>query len=728
MNEPAAKYSWSRRARRAVGIDGLLAQLREYLPDEQVQAVDHAFQFGAHAHEGQRRLTGEPYISHPVAVAGILAELRMDYKTLIAAILHDVIEDTPTAKDDIADRFGEDVAQLVDGVSKLTQIRFRSKAEAQAENFRKMLLAMVEDIRVILVKLADRLHNMRTLGVMPPAKRRRIASETLEIYAPIAGRLGINSIRLELEDLGFKSMHPTRYRVISRHLRKVRGNQRQIFRHINQAFGEALSQEGIDARVESREKHLYSIYRKMLKKRLSLADVLDVYGFRITVDKVDTCYRVLGIVHGVYKPVPGRFKDYVAIPKANGYQSLHTTLFGPHGVPIEVQIRTHDMNRIAESGIAAHWIYKDSEKEGRGSTAREGSGPEEIRAREWLKGVLEMQKGSGSSMEFLENVKVDLFPDEVYVFTPDGDIRRLPRGATAVDFAYAVHTGVGNACVAAKINRRLAPLRTRLVNGQTVEIITADNARPNPAWLNFVVTAKARAAIRHYLKNLHQEDAVEMGRRLLERSLAEMELKLRKIPSARIDALLEEFQLDSREDLFEQIGLGKRMAPIVARRLAPELEGDESGIGSSTPLTISGTEGMVVNLARCCYPIPGDPIVGYLSQGRGIVVHREDCSNLHEYSDEPDKWIDIQWEKDLSRDFSVAVKVDVENKRGVLASVAATMSEEGSNIEHVNVQERDGDYTTLHFVFNVQNRRHLADIMRSIRSMPEVLKIVRTHS
>jgi GTP diphosphokinase / guanosine-3',5'-bis(diphosphate) 3'-diphosphatase len=721
MSEPAAKYSWSRRARRAVGIEALLAQLREYLPDDQVHAVDQAFQFGAQAHDGQRRLTGEPYISHPVAVAGILAGLRMDHKTLIAAILHDVIEDTPTAKDEIAERFGEDVAQLVDGVSKLTQIRFRSKAEAQAENFRKMLLAMVEDIRVILVKLADRLHNMRTLGVMPPAKRRRIARETLEIYAPIAGRLGINSIRLELEDLGFKSMHPTRYRVISRHLRKVRGNQREIFRRITQDFGQALKGEGIEALVESREKHLYSIYRKMVKKRLSLVDVLDVYGFRITVDKVDTCYRVLGIVHSVYKPVPGRFKDYIAIPKANGYQSLHTTLFGPHGVPIEVQIRTQDMNRIAESGIAAHWIYKDQD-------SQEASGPEEIRAREWLKGVLEMQKGSGSSMEFLENVKVDLFPDEVYVFTPNGDIRRLPRGATAVDFAYAVHTDVGNACVAAKINRRLAPLRTRLVNGQTVEIITADNGRPNPAWLNFVVSAKARAAIRHYLKNLHEEDAVEMGRRLLERALAEFDLKLRKIPTEQIASLLSEFQLGSADELYGQIGLGRRLAPIVARRLVPDAGDTEPGRHSNAPLTISGTEGMVVSLARCCYPIPGDPIVGYLSQGRGIVVHRDDCSNLHEYSNEPDKWIEIQWEKDLARDFSVEVKVDVENKRGVLASVAATMSEEGSNIEHVHVQERDGQLTTLHFVFNVQNRRHLADIMRSIRNMPEVVKIVRTHS
>ncbi|MCP1727973.1 RelA/SpoT family (p)ppGpp synthetase [Natronospira proteinivora] len=720
MGEVATKYAKSRRARRAVGIDELLAKLAAYLPEAQVESVEQAFCFGAEAHEGQRRLSGEPYISHPVAVAGILSELRMDYKTLIAAILHDVIEDTPTAKDDIAERFGEDVAQLVDGVSKLTQIRFRSKAEAQAENFRKMLLAMVEDIRVILVKLADRLHNMRTLGVMPPAKRRRIARETLEIYAPIAGRLGINSIRLELEDLGFKSLYPTRYRVISRHLRRARGHQKEIFRRIDNAFAEALNVYGIHARVESREKHIYSVYQKMLKKRLSLNDVLDVYGFRVTVDSVDICYRVLGLVHGVFKPVPGRFKDYIAIPKANGYQSLHTTLFGPHGVPIEVQIRTEDMDRIAETGIAAHWLYKSSE-------TNDDSGPDEIRAREWLKGVLEMQKGSGNSMEFLENVKVDLFPDEVYVFTPKGDIRRLPRGATAVDFAYAVHTDVGNACVAVKIDRRLAPLRTRLVNGQTVEIITADNARPNPAWLNFVVSAKARTAIRHYLKNVHHEDAVEMGRRLLERALDQLNVKLRKVPQSQIAVLLEEFQLDEIEDLYEQIGLGQRMAPIIARRLVVDETEDGEGDGG-TPLTISGTEGMVVNLARCCYPIPGDPIVGYLSQGRGIMVHRDDCSNLQEYRNDPDKWIEVQWEKDLAREFSVDVRVDVENKRGVLARMAATMSEQGSNIEHVNVQERDGTYTTLQFVFNVRDRKHLANIMRSIRAMPETLRVNRTRS
>ncbi|MBW3568114.1 MAG: RelA/SpoT family protein, partial [Proteobacteria bacterium] len=533
MNYATSLLGRVQRAKRS-GLDLLLEKARAYLPDDQVRDIQKAYDFGAIAHEGQKRLTGEPYITHPVAVAAILADMRMDRATIIAAILHDVLEDTPTAKTRVAEEFGEEVAQLVDGVSKLTQIKFRSKAEAQAENFRKMLLAMVQDIRVILVKLSDRLHNMRTLGVMPPAKRRRIARETLDIYVPIASRLGMNDFRLELEDLGFRNMYPQRYRVLARRMKKARGNQKEIVKTISSAFEGALGQENIYAEVRGREKHLYSVYKKMKEKSLSFDEVLDVYGFRIVVDKVDTCYRALGVVHNVYKPVPGRFKDYIAIPKTNGYQSLHTVLFGPNGVPIEVQIRTVDMDRIAEAGIAAHWLYK---------TGSQSSTSPEVRAREWLRSVMEMQKGSGNSLEFLENVKVDLFPDEVYVFTPQGDIRRLPRGATAVDFAYAVHTDVGNTCVAAKIDRRLAPLRTPLLNGQTVEVITAPNAKPNPAWLNFVVTAKARANIRHYLKNLKEEEAVELGRRLLDRALEAHKLRVKSVTEEQISAVLADFKL-----------------------------------------------------------------------------------------------------------------------------------------------------------------------------------------
>ncbi|HET7371300.1 MAG TPA: bifunctional GTP diphosphokinase/guanosine-3',5'-bis pyrophosphate 3'-pyrophosphohydrolase [Gammaproteobacteria bacterium] len=704
------------RERRSAGIDNLLARLETYLGPEQVDTIRRAYDFGAHAHEGQRRMSGEPYISHPVAVAGILADMHMDAATICAAVLHDVIEDTPTAKDEIAAEFGEEVAQLVDGVSKLTHIQFQSRVEAQAENFRKMLLAMVEDIRVILMKLADRLHNMRTLGVMPAHKRRRIARETLEIYAPIANRLGMNAMRLELEDLGFRALYPKRYRVLARQLRRDRGHHKEIVRKITQALKQALRQESVEAQVAGREKHLYSVYMKMRTKRLALRDIMDMYGFRIVVDKVDTCYRALGVVHACYKPAPGRFKDYIAIPKGNGYQSLHTVLVGPQGAPVEVQIRTEAMHKIAESGVAAHWLYKSHEA---AATAPEA------RAREWLRGMLEMQKGAGSSAEFLENVKVDLFPDEVYVFTPQGEIRRLPRGATAVDFAYAVHTDVGNACVAAKVDRRMIPLRTPLVNGQTVEIITAKGAIPNPAWLNFVVTGKARANIRHYLKSIKRDKAVGLGRRLLERALESYHSKLKKLPPERIEAVLKEFKLASLDDLMEQIGLGERLAPLVARRLLPE-EAREAEPEASGPLSIKGTEGMVVSLGRCCHPIPGDPIMGYLSAGRGIVIHRDSCRNLADYRSQPDKWIEVQWEKDIGREFAVEIRCEVENERGVLATVAATIAELGSNIEHVALQERDGRTSTINLVFFVQDRKHLARIMRHIRQMPQVLRVART--
>ncbi|HWP95185.1 MAG TPA: bifunctional GTP diphosphokinase/guanosine-3',5'-bis pyrophosphate 3'-pyrophosphohydrolase [Gammaproteobacteria bacterium] len=718
MQNPASLLGRVLGGKRAVDIGELLDKLRGYLPPEQVAEVERAYRFGAAAHAGQRRLSGEPFISHPVAVADILADLHLDHGTLIAALLHDVIEDTPTAREQLAAEFGEEVARLVDGVSKLTQIRFQSRVEAQAENFRKMLLAMSQDIRVILVKLADRLHNMRTLGAIPPAKRRRIARETLEIYVPIANRLGMNTIKLELEDLGFKALYPRRYEVLERRLKKARGNQREVVQTITATIGRALEQEGIRADVRGREKHLYSIYTKMRSKKLSLNEVLDVYGIRITVDKVDTCYRVLGIVHGIYKPVPGKFKDYIAIPKTNGYQSLHTVLFGPNGVPIEAQIRTAEMDRIAESGIAAHWLYKTG--------AEAASATPEMRAREWLRGVLEMQQGAASSIEFLENVKVDLFPDEVYVFSPQGDIFRLPRGATAVDFAYAVHTDVGNACVGAKIDRKLAPLRTQLASGQTVEIITSKQAKPNPAWLNFVVTAKARANIRQYLKNLKREEAIDLGKRLLDRALAPFDLSVKKLPPDQVQAMLSEFNLASLNDLFESIGLGQRLAPLVARRFVPP--GGEEKLTGQGPLAIRGTEGLVVTLARCCHPIPGDAIMGYLSTGRGIVIHRDSCGNLADYRNQPEKWIEVQWEKNLDRDFAVEVRVDVKNERGVLATVAATIAEMGSNIEQVSVQERDGQTSMLSFLFGVRDRRHLAQIMRRIRALPPVMRIVRARA
>jgi len=714
MSQPASIFDRVR-GKRTAGIEILLTKLRSYLAQAQVDEVYQAYKFGAQAHEGQRRVSGEPYISHPVAVAAILADLHMDHHTIEAALLHDVIEDTPTLKEELITRFGQEVAQLVDGVSKLTQIKFQNREQAQAENFRKMVLAMVDDIRVILVKLADRLHNMRTLGAMPPPKRRRIASETLEIYAPIAHRLGMNAMRLELEDLGFEALHPLRYKVLIKHLKRSRGHQKEMVKKINESLSGALQREQVDGSVAGREKHLYSIYRKMRSKSLSLNEVLDVYGFRIIVDKTDACYRMLGIVHNLYKPVPGKFKDYIAIPKTNGYQSLHTVLIGPQGVPLEVQIRTADMDKVAGSGIAAHWLYKSGD---------EGSTPT-LRAREWLKDMVEMQQSAGSSQEFLDNVRVDLFPDEVYVFTPQGDIHRLPRGATTVDFAYAVHTDVGNACVAAKVNRRLVPLRTPLENGQTVEIITAPNGRPNPAWLNFVVTAKARANVRHFLKNLRREDAVELGRRMLEGALTSLSVKLSRIPEAQLQAILREFKMQVPDDLFESIGLGQHLAPLVARRLLPSHTAESQPVKPGAPLAIRGTEGLVVSFARCCHPIPGDAIVGVLTSGKGIVIHRDDCGNLNEYRNQPDKWIEVQWEKRIKRDFPVEIRADVANQRGVLATVAAAIAETGSNIEHVNQQERDELTSVITFVFGVKDRQHLARILRRLRSLPQVMRIQR---
>jgi guanosine-3',5'-bis(diphosphate) 3'-pyrophosphohydrolase len=697
--------------RRSIGINQLVSKLETYLPPEDVERVQEAYDFAFQAHDGQRRRSGEPYITHPVAVADLLADLRLDAETMIAAILHDVMEDTPIAKEEITSRFGPEVAELVDGVSKLDQIQFRSRAEAQAESFRKMLLAMVRDIRVIMVKLADRTHNMRTLGAMPPAKRRTIARETLEIYAPIANRLGMHSIKRELEDLGFRALYPRRYKVIETAVRHAKGNQKQFVGKISSALKDALEKVGIQVRIEGREKDAYSIYEKMRRKKLSLNEIVDVYGFRIIVDKPDTCYRALGIVHGVFKPMPGRFKDYIAIPRANGYQSLHTTLFGPNGTPVEVQIRTEDMHRVAESGIAAHWQYKSGEA---------GSGDRD-RTREWLQQLVEIQQG-GNSEEFLESVRVDLFPDKVYVFTPKGDIRRLPRGSTCVDFAYDVHTDIGNRCVAAKVDRRLVPLRTPLRNGQTVEVITAKGATPNPAWVNFVVTAKARAAIRQYLKSLKRSEAVDLGRRLLNQALEEFSLSLRKLPAETIDTVVRDLGMRHEDELFEKIGLGERVAPFVARRLLPA-DADTHVEGAPGPLTIAGTEGLVVTYARCCFPIPNDPI---LSSGRGVVIHREACGNLSSFRKQPEKWIPVTWQAATDRTFHVEIKIEVTNRMGVLARIASAIAGTQTNIDRVSVVERDTDTSTLIFELMVQDRRHLARVIRAVRGMPEVLKVTRT--
>ena len=726
-------------------ISDLCTLLETYLDKHQVQEVYRAYLLGAEAHKGQIRLSGEPYIYHPLEVARILAQLRLDYKSVIAAILHDVIEDTQTAKEQIAQEFDTEIADLVDGVSKLTQIKFESKAEAQAENFRKLMLAMTKDIRVILIKLADRLHNMRTIGGMRPDKRRRIARETLDIYVPIANRLGINKLRVELQELGFEALYPLRARILRAAIMRARGNRKEIVQKIQSAISERLAQEDLSAQVIGREKHAFSVYQKMRTKHLSFSEVFDVYAFRIVVDKVDTCYRALGTIHNLYKPLPGKFKDYIAIPKKNGYQSLHTVLFGPYGVPIEAQIRTHDMDKVSEAGVAAHWLYKTGE----GGTASSHN-----RANEWLRNLLDMQKNAGNSLEFLENVKVDLFPDVVYVFTPTGDIIELPRGATPVDFAYAVHTSVGDTCIAAKVNRHIAPLRSRLQTGQTVEIVTAPGGKPNPSWLGFVVTGKARAQIRHYLKSLQTGEAAVLGRRLLSQALASHHLTLDEMDPAPIQRVLSVLRIKSPEALFEEIGLGNRIAALVARQIKDEhscAEVSVAGNGARSrqtklknmltryapswlggdkdsptrPLAITGTEGIVVNYAKCCRPIPGDPIIGVFSPGRGMVIHTESCKNIRDFKKHPDKWVGLKWEDSAQGEFPVDIKVAVKNQRGVLATVAAAIAEKDVNIENVTIDDRGDSQTELNFVIHVRSRKHLADIMRRVRTIEAVSKITR---
>jgi guanosine-3',5'-bis(diphosphate) 3'-pyrophosphohydrolase len=699
-------------------LGALTEKLQGYLAPEQVNAVRRAYYYSEQAHDGQVRRTGQPYVTHPLAVAGILADMRMDHQSLMAALLHDVIEDTGIAKEALASQFGTSVAELVDGVSKLSQFETTSRAEAQAENFQKMAMAMARDIRVILVKLADRLHNMRTLDVLKPEKRQRIAQETLEIYAPIAQRLGMNNMRIEFEDLGFTALHPMRARRIHAAVRKARGNRKELVTQIQRKIETRLREEHIPARVLGREKHLYSIYQKMRAKGRSFSEIMDVFAFRIVVDSVDSCYRVLGAMHSLYKPVPGHFKDYIAIPKANGYQSLHTVLFGMHGVPIEIQIRTADMEEMANNGIAAHWLYKSS------GSAKPGSG--HSRARQWVQGLLEMQQRAGNSLEFIESMKIDLFPDEVYVFTPRGDIFALPNGATAVDFAYTVHTDIGNSCVACRIDRNLAPLSTRLQSGQTVEIVTAPRANPNPTWLNFVVTAKARTNIRHYLKGQQQSESIELGRRLLDKALVSLQSSMKTIDPQTVEQLLAETRRASFDTILEEIGLGNRVALLTARRLLERGEGmPGASAEEALPLAIRGTEGMVINFGKCCYPIPGDTIVGHISAGRGVVVHRDNCNNIAEFLDDPERCTPLRWAEDTRGEFSVELLVELENQKGVIAALANRISSLDVNIEKIGMEERDARLSQVRLVIAVANRVNLARIIRRIRTVRSVMKVTR---
>ena len=719
VQEPHPRFARARsRALAAKSEDALpapadVAEIAPYLRPEEADLLRRAFAFSARAHEGQFRKDGEPYITHPLAVTETLAGWRMDAQTLAAALLHDVVEDTGISREEISRNFGEAVADLVDGVTKLDQLQFESKRHAQAENFRKMLLAMARDVRVILIKLADRWHNMSTLEAMSSESRQRIAQETLDIYAPIANRLGLNVVYHELQELAFQHMHPTRYRVLEKAIAASRMDRREVVEKINQAIRQKLEQSHIKADVYGREKHLYGIYRKMQEKHLAFTEVFDIYGFRIIVDDVPTCYLALGALHALYKPIPGKIKDYIAIPKANGYQSLHTTLFGPFGTPVEMQIRTREMHRLAEEGVASHWMYKVGSAE---------LTEAQRMTHQWLQSLLDIQADSRDSVEFLEHIKVDLFPDEVYVFTPKGKIMALPREATAVDFAYNVHTDIGNHCVAARINNNYMPLSTPLRNGDRVEIITSESARPNPAWIHFAVTGKARAHIRNALKHAHRHESEMLGQQLLNQALRGLGVSPEAVEEASWEQLVKTSGR-TRGDILVEIGLGKKLGVMVARQLISR-EGEDVSRASG-PILIRGSEGVAVRLAKCCRPIPGDPIIGQIRKEQGLFIHTHDCNQVTHYRDDPDKWVDVEWEPDLDKTFDVSIRITVANARGVLAKVAAAIAAEGSNIDDVHMEEESGKYTNLYFTVQVQNRVHLSRLMRALRSLQEVSRITR---
>lgn len=711
-----------------LAIDALSSSLDDYLNVSQIQQVRRAYFYAEQAHDGQRRKSGEPYISHPLAAANILATMRMDHQSLMAAMLHDVIEDTDITYKNICSQFGAAVADVVDGVSKLNHLEFESQAEAQANNFQKMVLAMAEDIRVILVKLADRLHNMRTLGSMPANKQRRIARETLDIYAPIAARLGMRDIQVELEELAFKAYYPMRFERIKHAVSRIRGQRRDVIESIQKAIEANLKEEGLQGQVSGREKHLYSIYFKMKSQGKSFSEIMDVFAFRIVTESVDNCYRALGIVHNLYKPVHGRFKDYIAIPKANGYQSLHTELFGTQDITIEVQIRTKEMDAIANQGIAEHSYYKYGNDEDESSSAVGSYN----RARKWVQSLLEIQQRTGDSMEFIDSVKTDLLFAEVYVFTPLGKILELPHGSTPVDFAYAVHTDIGNSCVSCRINRKLAPLSQPLENGQTVEIITAPSAQPNMAWMNFVITGKARSAIRHFLKQQQRDESLELGQRMLNQFLANYGISLNEVEPEKLKVLLEDANFEKLDDLLEDIGLGNRMAYVVARRLRPDMseqqvkEAETETNRRKKAMPIKGAEGMVLHYANCCRPICGDQIIGHISTGRGLVVHRGDCRNIGYLREDPEKCIYLEWSNNQEEMFEVSLTLDVSSRQKAIAELAMTASTTDADVTAVDTVEYEGQVARINMRLKVKDRIHLARVMKKLRRMKNVNRILRT--
>ena len=709
-----------------ISVESLNALIASYLKPADIAKIGAAYEMARDAHLGQSRQSGEPYITHPLAVATLLAQWHLDAQALIAALLHDVVEDTPTTKAEIAKQFGKPVAELVDGVSKLDKLQFATLEEAQAENFRKMLLAMARDVRVILIKLADRLHNMRTLDAVPPAKQERVAKETLEIYSPIANRLGLNAVYYELEDLGFKYMHPTRFRVLEKAVKAARGNRREVVGKILDGIKGRLKEFNVEAMVTGREKHLSSIYKKMQEKSISFSEVLDIYGFRIIVKDMPACYVAMGALHTLYKPFPGKFKDYIAIPKANGYQSLHTTLFGPYGTPIELQIRTGDMHKIAEAGVASHWLYKTpDEKDTSHSEIQQ-------KTHQWLQSLLEIQSGTGDALEFLEHIKVDLFPDAVYVFSPKGKIYSLPKGATPIDFAYSIHSDIGNRAVAAKVNDEGVPLSVRLKNGDRVEIVTAANGRPNPAWLNYAATGRARSHIRHYLKTTQLAESVELGELLLIQAVHLLNFDPNDIGKVHWQRLFKGDSAKTKEEVLTEIGLGKRLAIVAARKLFAVADVDMAEHRPKEAIVIRGTEDMAVQFAPCCRPIPGDPIIAQMKGGQGLVIHTHDCPVIRGARNDPEKWVDVQWDPSIDRLFKVDVRLMVIEGRGVLAKLAAEIASADSNIAHIQMGDvnatGDAKYSTLQFTLDVKNRMHLASVLRQLRNLPEVVRLTRVKS
>ncbi|MDT0216431.1 bifunctional (p)ppGpp synthetase/guanosine-3',5'-bis(diphosphate) 3'-pyrophosphohydrolase [Alcaligenes sp. AB3] len=699
--------------------------ISQYLDPKDVERVREAYRFSDQAHLGQFRASGEPYISHPIAVTEICAGWKLDTDALMSALLHDVIEDQDVTKQELAEKFGTDVAEIVDGLSKLERLEFATKTQQQADSFRKMLLAMSRDVRVILIKLADRLHNMRTLDAVKPEKRRRVAQETLDIYAPIAHRLGLNALFRELQDRCFKAIYPNRYKVLHKALLAARGNRREVLGKITEAVKIALPAAGIDAEISGREKSLYSIFCKMVEQKKSFSDVLDIYGFRIIVHTLPECYLSLGTLHQLYRPVPGKFKDYIAIPKVNGYQSLHTTLIGPYGTPVEFQFRTREMDHVAEEGVASHWLYKEDDV-----TLNDL----QKRTHRWLQSLLDIQSQTGDSTEFLEHVKVDLFPDAVYVHTPKGKIISLPRGATPVDFAYSIHTDIGNHAVASKINGEFAPLRTELKSGDSVEIITSPAARPSAQWLNYVRSGRARSEIRHYLRTVKYEESVAFGRRLLDQAFDQLGLPHATDQDPNWDKLAKGSGAASREEILADIGLGKRLAAVVARRFAPEnpllettaAEFDEINANTSAPILIHGNEGQAVQLAPCCGPLPGDAIIGGIRLGHGLVVHMAECAVAQRaQAKEPERWVPVMWDSNTARHLSTRLDVTAINERGVLGRLAAEITDADSNILHISMPDESAATSVLHLTVQVDSRTHLARVIRSIRHVPQVQKIVR---